>query len=155
MRKLFCTDGIRGVAGQPPLDPKTVYAVGLALAHQVKASNSHPRLLLGMDTRESSNWIAAVLSAGIHDGGAVVASGGVVTTPAFAYLACKHGFDAGVVISASLNPWQDNGIKVFGGNGYKLPDETELRIEQEIFRQLENVTAPDASTLHPPPVDTG
>ncbi len=154
MRKLFGTDGIRGVAGQPPLDPKTVYAVGLALAHQVKASNSHPRLLLGMDTRESSNWITAVLSAGINDGGAVVASAGVVTTPAVAYLACKHGFDAGVVISASHNPWQDNGIKVFGGNGYKLPDETELRIEQEIFRQLEGVTAPDASTLHPPAVDT-
>lgn len=155
MRKLFGTDGIRGVAGQPPLDPKTIYAVGLALAHQVKASNSHPRLLLGMDTRESSNWIAAVLSAGINDGGAVVASAGVVTTPAVAYLACKHGFDAGVVISASHNPWQDNGIKVFGGNGYKLPDETELRIEQEIFRQLENVTAPDVSALHPPPIDTG
>src|ERR1700761_9147234 len=155
MRKLFGTDGIRGVAGQPPLDPKTIYAVGMALAHQVKASNSHPRLLLGMDTRESSNWIAAVLSAGINDGGAVVASAGVVTTPAVAYLACKHRFDAGVVISASHNPWQDNGIKVFGGNGYKLPDETELRIEQEIFRQLENVTAPDASTLHPPPGDTG
>src|ERR1700759_2586867 len=70
MRSLFGTDGIRGVAGQKPLDPKTVYAVGLALAHQVKASNSHPRLLLGMDTRESSNWIAAALSAGITDGGA-------------------------------------------------------------------------------------
>ena len=131
MRKLFGTDGIRGVAGQPPLDPKTIYAVGMALAHQVKASNSHPRLLLGMDTRESSNWIAAVLSAGINDGGAVVASAGVVTTPAVAYLACKHGFDAGVVISASHNPWQDNGIKVFGGNGYKLPDETELRIDRK------------------------
>ena len=98
MRKLFGTDGIRGVAGQPPLDSTTIYAVGLALAHQVKASNSHPRLLLGMDTRESSNWIAAVLSAGIVDGGATVESAGVITTPAIAFLARKHGFDAGVVI---------------------------------------------------------
>jgi phosphoglucosamine mutase len=154
MRKLFGTDGIRGVAGQLPLDPKTVYAVGLALAHQVKASNSHPRLLLGMDTRESSNWIAAALSAGITDGGAKVESAGVITTPAIAYLARKHGFDAGVVISASHNPWQDNGIKVFGGNGYKLPDETELRIENEIFRQLETVASPESASLSAPPVNT-
>src|SRR6201986_4383093 len=142
MRKLFCTDGIRGVAGQSPLDPKTVYAVGLALAHQVKTGNNHPRLLLGMDTRESSDWIAAVLSAGIVSGGASVESAGVITTPAVAYLARKHGFDAGVVISASHNPWQDNGIKVFGGDGYKLADETELRIEEEIFRRLEAVDDP-------------
>lgn len=153
MRKLFGTDGIRGIAGLSPLDPKTVYAAGLALAHQVKASNSHPRLLLGMDTRESSNWIAAALSAGITDGGAKVESAGVITTPAIAYLARKHGFDAGVVISASHNPWEDNGIKVFGGNGYKLPDETELRIEEEIFRRLESVIAPDASTLSAPVVN--
>ena len=149
MRRLFGTDGIRGVAGQSPLDPKTIYAVGLALAHQVKATNSHPHLLLGMDTRESSNWIAAVLSAGITDGGASVESAGVITTPAIAYLARKHAFDAGVVISASHNPWQDNGIKVFGGNGYKLADETELRIEEEIFRRLDSVVAPDISTFAP------
>ncbi|HSY71769.1 MAG TPA: phosphoglucosamine mutase [Alloacidobacterium sp.] len=153
MRKLFGTDGIRGVAGQSPLDSKTIYAVGLALAHQVKASNSHPKLLLGMDTRESSNWIAAVLSAGITDGGAKVENAGVITTPAIAYLARKHGFDAGVVISASHNPWQDNGIKVFGGNGYKLPDETELRMEEEIFRRLDGVTEPDISALTAPPVN--
>jgi len=153
MRKLFGTDGIRGVAGQSPLDPKTIYAVGLALAHQVKASNSHPRTLLGMDTRESSNRIAAVLSAGIADGGAAVENAGVITTPAIAYLARRHNFDAGVVISASHNPWQDNGIKVFGGNGYKLPDETELRIEQEIFRRLESVTAPGSAAASAPVVD--
>jgi phosphoglucosamine mutase len=153
MRKLFGTDGIRGIAGQSPLDPKTIYAVGLALAHQVKASNSHPRFVLGMDTRESSNWIAAALSAGIADGGARIESAGVITTPAIAYLTRKHNFDAGVVISASHNPWRDNGVKVFGGNGYKLPDETELRIEDEIFRRLENVVAPDISALISPPVN--
>lgn len=153
MRKLFGTDGIRGIAGQSPLDPKTIYAVGMALAHQVKASNSHPRLVLGMDTRESSGWIAAALSAGIASAGASVENAGVITTPAIAYLARKHGFDAGVVISASHNPWEDNGIKVFGGNGYKLPDETELRIEEEIFRQLELLTLPEISGLVPPNVN--
>jgi phosphoglucosamine mutase len=151
MRKLFGTDGIRSVAGEAPLDPRTIYAVGLALAHQVKARNSHPRILLGMDTRESSAWIAAVLAAGLKEGGATTESAGVITTPAIAYLARKHSFSAGVVISASHNPWQDNGIKVFGGDGYKLPDETELRIEDEIFRRLEGVSAPDASALSTPP----
>lgn len=154
MRKLFGTDGIRGVAGEVPLDPKTIYTVGLALAHQVKTRNSHPRLILGMDTRESSGWIVAVLSAGITDGGATVESAGIITTPAIAYLARKHSFDAGVVISASHNPWQDNGIKVFGGDGYKLPDETELHIEEEIFRRLESVAAPDVSALAAPAVNS-
>jgi phosphoglucosamine mutase len=136
MRKLFGTDGIRAVAGKSPLDVKTIYAVGLALAHQVNGAHAHPRVLLGMDTRESSTWIAAALAAGLRAGGATVENAGVVTTPAIAYLAKRHGFAAGVVISASHNPWQDNGIKVFGSDGYKLPDETELRVEEEIFRRL-------------------
>jgi len=138
MRKLFGTDGIRAVAGEAPLDEKTIYAVGLALAHQLNGGHQHPRVLLGMDTRESSTWIAGIIAAGLSEGGAQVDNAGVVTTPAIAYLARQHGFSAGVVISASHNPWQDNGIKVFGGDGYKLPDETELRIEAEIFRRLEN-----------------
>ncbi|MGA7525279.1 MAG: phosphoglucosamine mutase [Acidobacteriaceae bacterium] len=142
MRKLFGTDGIRAVAGEAPLDEKTLDAVGLALAHQLKASNGTPRVLLGMDTRESSEWIAATLTGGLMEGGARVESAGVITTPGIAYLARRHGFSAGVVISASHNPWQDNGIKVFGSDGYKLPDETELRIEEEIFRRLEGKRAP-------------
>jgi phosphoglucosamine mutase len=142
MRKLFGTDGIRAVAGEAPLDAKTIYAVGLALAHQLNGSHQHPRVILGMDTRESSNWIAATISAGLTEGGARVENAGVVTTPAIAFLARQHGFSAGVVISASHNPWQDNGIKVFGSDGYKLPDETELRIEAEIFRRLENLAEP-------------
>ncbi|HTW82275.1 MAG TPA: phosphoglucosamine mutase [Terracidiphilus sp.] len=137
MRKLFGTDGIRAVAGEAPLDARTIDAVGLALAHQVKGANGAPRVLLGMDTRESSEWIAATLTAGLVEGGARVESAGVITTPGIAYLARQNGFSAGVVISASHNPWQDNGIKVFGSDGYKLADETELRIEEEIFRQLE------------------
>jgi len=153
MRKLFGTDGIRAVAGEAPLDPRTIYAVGMALAHQLKANNHQPSVILGMDTRESSEWIAAVLTAGLTQGGASVANAGVVTTPAIAYLARHHRFSAGVVISASHNPWHDNGIKVFGGDGYKLPDETELRIEDEIFRQLESVAAPDPAALSAPVVN--
>jgi phosphoglucosamine mutase len=142
MRELFGTDGIRAIAGEAPLDAKTVYAVGLALAHQLNGSHPHPRLILGMDTRESSPWIAAALSAGLDEGGARVENAGVVTTPAIAFLARRHEYSAGVVISASHNPWRDNGIKVFGSDGYKLPDETELRIEEEIFRRLETAEAP-------------
>jgi phosphoglucosamine mutase len=95
-----------------------------------------------MDTRESSEWIAGTLTAGLVEGGALVESAGVITTPGIAYLARQHGFSAGVVISASHNPWQDNGIKVFGSDGYKLPDQTELHIEEEIFRRLEGARAP-------------
>jgi phosphoglucosamine mutase len=153
MRKLFGTDGIRAVAGEVPLDPRTIYAVGVAVAHQLEANAHQPTIVLGMDTRESSEWIAAVLTAGLVRGGATVESAGVVTTPAIAYLARRHKFSAGVVISASHNPWHDNGIKIFGGDGYKLPDETELRIEDEIFRQLESVNAPDPKTLAAPAVN--
>jgi phosphoglucosamine mutase len=142
MKKLFGTDGIRGVAGQAPLDAGTVHAIGLALAHSLSATTTSPRVLLGMDTRESSDWIAAILTAGLIAGGATVESAGVITTPAIAFLTHTHRFAAGVVISASHNPWQDNGIKLFGPDGFKLPDTTELAIEAEIFRRLEtrNVT---------------
>jgi phosphoglucosamine mutase len=136
MKKLFGTDGIRAVAGQPPLDAPTIYAIGLALAHTLAAKAQSPSVLLGMDTRESSDWIAATLAAGLADGGASVENAGVITTPAIAFLTHTHGFAAGVVISASHNPWQDNGIKLFGSDGYKLPDAVELAIEEEIFRKL-------------------
>ncbi len=140
MRKLFGTDGIRGVAGETPLDRRTVHAVGLALSHILGQQGPHPRLLIGMDTRESSEWIAAAIAGGLRQGGATVENAGVITTPGIAYLARRHGFAAGIVISASHNPWQDNGIKIFGGDGYKLPDEQELAIESEIFRHLADPT---------------
>jgi phosphoglucosamine mutase len=134
MKKLFGTDGIRAVAGQAPLDPSTIYATGLALAHHL---GNKPKILIGMDTRESSPWIAAALTSGLIAGGASVESAGIITTPGVAWLTAHKGFAAGVVISASHNPWQDNGIKLFGPDGFKLPDATELAIEAEIFRQLE------------------
>lgn len=151
MRKLFGTDGIRAIAGEPPLDAKTIYAVGLALAHQVNGTHQGPRVVLGMDTRESSGWISAVIAAGLCAGSASVENAGVITTPGIAHLTRLHGFAAGIVISASHNPWQDNGIKVFGSDGFKLPDEVELRIEDEIFRRVDKVDAPQAGA--PPAVN--
>ncbi len=136
MRTLFGTDGIRAVAGTTPLDAPTIFAVGAALAHTLKQAHPIPHVLLGMDTRESGPWIARLLHAGLRSGGATLTNAGVITTPAIAYLARKFGFAAGVVVSASHNPWQDNGIKIFGGDGYKLPDAQELAIEAEIFSQL-------------------
>lgn len=149
MKKLFGTDGIRAIAGQSPLDASTIYAIGVALAHILAARTASPRVLLGMDTRESSGWIAATLTAGLGAGGASVESAGVITTPGIAFLAQKHGFAAGVVISASHNPWQDNGIKLFGPDGYKLPDAVELAIEEEIFRQLASLTMLPQQTVPP------
>lgn len=143
MRKLFGTDGIRAVAGEYPLDKKTVYAIGRALGDHLPQGLT--RVLIGQDTRESSAWIADMLGAGLRSADVEVTSAGVITTPGVAYLAQSGGFSAGVVISASHNPWQDNGIKVFGGNGYKLADATELEIEKEIFALLESPSfrAPD------------
>jgi phosphoglucosamine mutase len=139
LRKLFGTDGIRGVAGEYPLDKKTVYVIGSALAHHLGGVNGSEkvRVVIGQDTRESSAWIADALTAGLESAGAEVASAGVVTTPAVAYLARTEKFSAGVVISASHNPWQDNGIKIFGHDGYKLADAVEMEIEREIFGQIE------------------
>lgn len=133
MRQLFGTDGIRGVAGQPPLDKATVYSTGAALAGSLGKTHDAVRVLIGMDTRESGPWIASSMAAGLRDAGAHVDFAGVITTPGIAYLTQRHQFSAGVVISASHNPWQDNGIKIFGSDGYKLPDEVELAIEKEIF----------------------
>ena len=132
-RKLFGTDGIRGVAGAFPLDTETVFAIGRALGHHLGASAP---VIIGQDTRESSRWIADEVAAGLASAGAQVRSAGLITTPGIAYLARSLRCSAGVVISASHNPWTDNGIKVFGGDGYKLADEVELAVEHEIFKLL-------------------
>jgi phosphoglucosamine mutase len=151
-RKLFGTDGIRGIAGEAPLDAKTIFATGLALGHSVARLTVERRVIVGRDTRESSPWIAATLAAGLRQAGVSVESAGVVTTPAIAFLAHTHGFAAGVVISASHNPWRDNGIKLFGPDGYKLPDALELAMEDEILMHANLATAPDPATL-PPVID--
>ena len=150
-RKLFGTDGIRAVAGERPLDPTTIYSIGLALAHSLRKTAARPKVILGRDTRESGPWIAATLAEGLRKAGATVESAGVITTPAVAFLARTHGFHAGVVISASHNPWQDNGIKLFGGDGFKFPDAAELAMEDEILHHAAQTQISDPSSF--PPVD--
>ncbi len=135
VRQLFGTDGIRGVAGEFPLDAATVFSVGAALAKRI-APTGWARVVVGMDTRESSPWIAATLAAGLASRGVEVAGAGVITTPGVAFLTRTQKFAAGIVISASHNPWQDNGIKVFGPDGFKLSDDAEHAIEQDIFEHL-------------------
>src|SRR5713101_2668247 len=137
-RQLFGTDGIRGVAGEFPLTAESTFLIGRALGHDLVRTNPRPRVLIGQDTRESSGWIADRMALGLASRNVEVHSAGVITTPGVAYLARSLKFDAGVVISASHNPWTDNGIKVFSGDGYKLPDSQELAIEQEIFSLLKN-----------------
>jgi phosphoglucosamine mutase len=141
MRQLFGTDGIRAVAGEYPLDRSTVYAIGRALGTRLVRRSADSRVVLGQDTRESSAWIAETMARGLRDAGCGFASAGVLTTPGIAYLTRTHGFAAGVVISASHNPWQDNGIKLFGKNGMKLADEIEHEIEAEIFEHIDQLLA--------------
>ena len=137
-RQLFGTDGIRGVAGEFPLTPESTYFIGRALGHDLKRGSAHAKVVVGQDTRESSSWIADRVMLGLNSSGCDVHSAGVLTTPGVAYLARSRKYAAGVVISASHNPWTDNGIKVFSGDGYKLPDAHELAIEKEIFSLLQS-----------------
>jgi phosphoglucosamine mutase len=146
-RQLFGTDGIRGVAEEFPLTRDSVYWIGRALGHDLARVNAKARVVIGQDTRVSSRWIADRFLQGLASVGVETRSAGVITTPGVAFLARSQGFDAGVVISASHNPWTDNGIKIFSADGYKLPDARELAIEKEIFALLDSdgVPAPDST----------
>ena len=130
--RLFGTDGVRGAAGQYPLDAPTVRRLGAALVRALPRGSdfSPPRLLVGRDTRESGGWIEAELACGASGERAVVTSAGVVPTPAIAYLTRSVGYDAGIVISASHNPFADNGIKVFSGKGEKFTESVEREVEE-------------------------
>ncbi len=149
-RQLFGTDGIRGVAGEFPLTKQSTFLIGRALGHDLIRSVSGASAVIGQDTRESSRWIADRVSEGLAAVGVEVHSAGVITTPGVAYLARSRRMAAGVVISASHNPWTDNGIKVFSGDGFKLTDERELAIEKEIFALLQNPAAADDTALKIP-----
>ena len=132
MAPLFGTDGIRGVAGRPPLDPGTVSRIGSALVASLLDSGHRTppiRIVVGCDTRESSPGIVSSLNGGILSAGGSILFAGVVPTPAVAYLVRTLGADAGISVSASHNPWQDNGVKIFSDAGRKLPDEVEAEIE--------------------------
>jgi phosphoglucosamine mutase len=134
MDKLFGTDGIRGQAGEFPLDNKTVRRIGVSLARQFSSKlRRPPRFVTGRDTRESGSRIENAFHAGASSEGASCESAAVMTTPGIAYLTRAFEFDAGVVISASHNPYRDNGIKIFSPSGKKIDDATERRIETDVY----------------------
>src|SRR6476659_2975573 len=133
--RLFGTDGVRGKAGEYPLDHETVARLGGALVRAMRHSAAHSqplRFVVGRDTRESGEWIERELARGVHSAGASVTSAGVIPTPAIAYVTRAMGFDAGIVISASHNPFEDNGIKVFSGRGEKFTETLEQHVESII-----------------------
>ncbi len=130
--RLFGTDGVRGRAGDYPLDPSTVRRLGAAAVRVLDPSGAPPRLLIGRDTRESGVWIERELAHGARVAGASVVTAGVLPTPAVAYLTRTTDVTLGAVISASHNPFEDNGIKVFSGGGQKFTEDLERRVEAEI-----------------------
>src|SRR6202451_2079210 len=133
-KELFGTDGIRGEPGKPPLDDATLYAAGRALGTYLAKKHRAPRVMIGMDTRESGPHIAALLAAGLKVAGTETAFAGVITTPGVACLVRQDGFQAGGGISASQNRVHDNGVKLFSDAGMKFPDAIEEEIEKDIFK---------------------
>lgn len=142
MGKFFGTDGIRGEAGQYPLDETTIKRIGFSLAKELTRKLGHaPKIIIGGDTRESGDWISDAITCGAITAKAEIINAGVITTPGVAYLARTLGADAGVVISASHNPYQDNGIKIFAPSGQKVDDETEQAIERDLQADAEHFPA--------------
>jgi phosphoglucosamine mutase len=137
VKTLFGTDGIRGEAGKFPLDSPTVTAIGFSLAEHLAEREANPQIIIGRDTRESGESIERALIDGANKAGVECLSAGVITTPGVALLTRKHRASAGVVISASHNPYQDNGIKIFAPSGQKMDDSVERMIEADIFAQTE------------------
>ena len=130
MKKLFGTDGIRGIANQHPMTAEVALSVGRAIAYLSKREGHSPRIIIGKDTRLSGDMFESSLISGICSMGVNAISVGVIPTPGIAFLTSNMRADAGIVISASHNPMQDNGIKIFSYNGFKLPDSTEKKIEK-------------------------
>jgi phosphoglucosamine mutase len=148
-RELFGTDGIRGIPGEYPLDDQTLYWVGRSIGGYLRLQNQNPRVLIGTDTRESGTHMASEIAAGLAEEGAITSFAGVITTPGVACLVRKEGFAAGVVISASHNPYHDNGVKLFAGSGMKFPDNIEEEIETEILRHRDGPVPKTAVRLSP------
>ena len=139
MGRLFGTDGVRGKAGDAPLDHATVRRLGSALVRSLRRGTEPVRFLVGRDTRESGAWIEQELARGVRAEGATITSAGIIPTPAIAYLTPRLGFTAGLVISASHNPFEDNGIKVFSGTGNKFTEALENEVESHL---LDEAAAP-------------
>ena len=147
MKKLFGTDGIRGEAGQFPLDAATIETIGASLATRLEEKLGRPPLIvIGRDTRESGEWIEAALIAGASSAGGELRSAGVITTPGVAFLVKSLPADAGVVLSASHNAFQDNGIKIFAPSGRKLDEETERLIEGDVSESTTAATPKSSGT---------
>lgn len=147
MKKLFGTDGVRGVANQDPMTSEMAMRIGRAAAHVFRDSSRRHRIVIGKDTRLSGYMIESALTSGLCSMGVDVLLVGPVPTPGIAFLTRSLRADAGVVISASHNPYEDNGIKFFGRDGFKLPDETEKRIEDLIFSGGVDSVRPTASEI--------
>ena len=151
-KELFGTDGIRGIPGEYPLDDATLDRVGLALANYLgsagRAPGESPSVLIGRDTRESGPHIAERIASGLAAGGASPVSAGVLTTPGVAWLVNREGFAAGVVISASHNPYHDNGVKLISSTGMKFPDAIETALEQFVLSSRDAVSAAKTLRLH-------
>ena len=145
MGRLFGTDGVRGKAGQYPLDIPTIRRLGAALARALGHGSPGVRFLSGRDTRESGEWIERELAAGIASEGGTLTTAGVIPTPAIAYLTPRMGYTAGAVISASHNPFGDNGIKVFSGTGEKFTERLEDEVESIMAGLPDDVTGSGAS----------
>ncbi len=137
MRHLFGTDGMRGEAGEAPLDPDTLYKLGRALVEHLTENGRPTKVCLGEDTRESCEWISHALARGVHDAGGTAVTAGTLPTPGLALITRRGDYGAGLMISASHNPFHDNGVKVFDYEGSKLPDEAEAAIERLIAAQPE------------------
>ena len=140
MDKLFGTDGMRGTAGQFPLDFSSVNNLGKALILLLKEENLPPRVLIGRDTRESGNWLMEALFQGIKEASGEAVTLGIIPTSAVSYLTSNHSFSAGIVISASHNPYQDNGIKIFSSDGKKIAEEWEAKLEKSLRSPQKNMT---------------
>src|SRR5262245_10134789 len=149
--KLFGTDGLRGKAGEFPLDPPSIRLLGRELGRRLSAGRA-ARVVLGGDTRESTPWIVADLAAGLTEAGCNVAPAGVITTPGVAELVLELGARAGIAVSASHNPYEDNGIKIFGPDGRKWPDEEEEFLENCLLDARDS-DASEVRESSPPPPD--
>src|SRR6516225_7562028 len=130
VRKLFGTDGVRGVANIDPMTPEMALRLGRAIAYHFRHKERRGRIVIGKDTRLSGYLFETALAAGICSMGADVMLCGPLPTPGIAFITSSMRADAGVVISASHNPYQDNGIKIFASDGFKLPDDVEARLEE-------------------------
>jgi phosphoglucosamine mutase len=150
MTKLFGTDGMRGVAGQFPMDYSTVCVLGEALVNLLKQEGLPPKVIIGRDTRKSGKWLEQALFQGVGSKNGEAVSAGIIPTSAVSFLTKMYDFSAGIVISASHNPYQDNGIKIFSSAGMKIPETWEKRLEDGIQR-LQRLVEPEIIPFDPEP----